>query len=571
MPSPTAARSITAAAAAVALAATMAACGSSGTKTSSSGTGGTTTSTSGGTSTAKQGGTASLLQGSFPDSLDPQYGYTTQAVEADAISYEPLLTYSHTNGTPKLIPDLATALPQVSADGLTYTLNLRSGLTYNDGTPVKASDFAYAIERMIKLNWGGDSFITNYVAGASDYAGGKATSISGITTDDASGAITIKLSQAYGAFPNVLAFPAAALVPSSTPMTVESNTPPVGIGPYTIKNVVPNVSYSLVKNPGFAKFNIPGVPTGNLDQINVTIESNNQTEAQQVLSNQSDVFDPFDTLPPALVSQVKSQAADRFKTTTVPQSYYVFFNTKTAPFNNEVARQAVDLAFDRTATARLASGFLQPACYFLPPGIPGHPTASCPEGDVTQSPSAANVAKAKSMIQSAGLAGTAVTVWSETKSPRQEWMQYYTQLLNDLGFKATLKVIANATYFQTIGNASTNPQTGFADWDEDFPDPSDFYLLLDARSIQPVNNENFGNVDDPHIQSELLKLEAIPSTQLSTTAPEWASLDQYVTQHAFILTFGYQTTPLFTSDRIDQKSIVFSGSQGLDLSSLALK
>ena len=53
------------------------------------------------------------------------------------------------------------------------------------------------------------------------------------------------------------------------------------------------------------------------------------------------------------------------------------------------------------------------------------------------------MAKAKAMIAAAGLAGTAVTVWSETRSPRQEFMEYYTDLLNKLGFKATIKVIAD--------------------------------------------------------------------------------------------------------------------------------
>ena len=72
-----------------------------------------------------------------------------------------------------------------------------------------------------------------------------------------------------------------------------------------------------------------------------------------------------------------------------------------------------------------------------------------------------------------------MTVWSETRSPRQQWMTYYTQVLNQIGFKATQKVIADATYFPTIGNLKHNPQTGFADWDQDFPNPGDFYLLLD--------------------------------------------------------------------------------------------
>ena len=93
-----------------------------------------------------------------------------------------------------------------------------------------------------------------------------------------------------------------------------------------------------------------------------------------------------------------------------------------------------------------------------------------------------------------------ITVWGQERSPRTQYVEYYAELLNKIGYKATPKLIADTTYFPTIGNAKTNAQTGFADWIQDFPNPSDFYLLLDAQSIQPVNNENFGNVNDPNIQ-----------------------------------------------------------------------
>ena len=93
----------------------IAACGSSGTST-------------------KEGGTATVLMGTAPDFLDPQEGYTTQAAEADWISYTPLLTYAHASGQggTKLIPGLAQDLPQVSKDGKTYTLTLRKGLVYSE-------------------------------------------------------------------------------------------------------------------------------------------------------------------------------------------------------------------------------------------------------------------------------------------------------------------------------------------------------------------------------------------------------------------------------------------------------
>src|SRR5882757_701391 len=97
---------------------------------SSSGGGGSTK--PGGTTSGKTGGTLKVLMGTAPDSLDPGFGYTTQALEGDNMVYTPLLTYAYREGTPGtvLIPGLATALPTISADNLTYTVTLRSGLKY---------------------------------------------------------------------------------------------------------------------------------------------------------------------------------------------------------------------------------------------------------------------------------------------------------------------------------------------------------------------------------------------------------------------------------------------------------
>src|SRR5215207_7984487 len=151
-----------------------------------------TSSSSGG---GREGGTATVLMGTAPDYLDPQLGYTTQSAEPDWITYTGLLTYRHATGSAggELIPGLATALPEISRDGLTYRLRLRDGLTFSDGRPVRASDFAYTIERAIRVNWGGKSFFTNYIDGAAAYDSGRADSISGIQTDDATGDITIRL------------------------------------------------------------------------------------------------------------------------------------------------------------------------------------------------------------------------------------------------------------------------------------------------------------------------------------------------------------------------------------------
>jgi peptide/nickel transport system substrate-binding protein len=513
-------------------------------------------SSNGGGSGTTQGGTATVLMGTAPDFLDPQEGYTTQAAEADWITYTPLLTYRHASGQAgtQLIPGLAQDLPKVSSDGKTYTLTLRKGLKFSNGRAVRASDFTYTIERAIKLNWGGKSFFTNYIAGASAYDSGASSTISGIQTDNATGRIVIHLTSPYGAFANVLAFPSAGLVPSGTPMRNLSNNPPAGVGPYELTNVSANRTFTLVKNPSFAALGIPDIPAGHLDKIKVNITSNTQSEAEQVLKNQADAFDPGDTLPPSLLPQIDATASKRFAREPIPSTFYFFLNTRSKPFDNPLAREAVNLALDRRALARLASGFLQPGCFFLPSGIVGHPTSSCPYGDPNATP---DVAKAKQLITRAGLNGTPVTVWGQTRSPRKQYVEYYTSVLNEIGFKATPKIVSDSVYFPTIGNAKTGAQTGFADWLQDFPNPSDFYLLLDAKSIQPTNNQNFGNVDDPHIQSELAKLDAVPATRLSSVASKWQALDEYVAKKAYVAAYGSEEEPKFLSNRIDFAAAVF--------------
>jgi peptide/nickel transport system substrate-binding protein len=534
----------------------LAACGSS--SSSSSG------STSG---SGKSGGTITLLMGTAPDSLDPGFGYTTQAAEPDWLSYTGLDTYAHATGTAgtQLIPGLASALPVISNGGKTYTVTLRKGLVYSNGTPVKASDFTYTVERSIKIPWGGSGqFITAQIAGATAYSKGKAKTISGITANDATGQITIHLVAPYGAFDNVLAFPSLGLVPSGTPFKNEPNSPPPGVGPYMITNIVPNQSFSLVKNPQWSKMSIPGIPSGKVN-VNVKISSNVDSNALAVLNGSADVFDWADTIPGSLLPQIKSQAGSRYKTVSPGgTTYYIFMNDTNKPFSSQIAREAVVTGLDQTAMNRLGSGTLQAGCYFLPPAIIGHPSAPCPYGN----PPTADLAKAKALVKQSGMAGAPVTVWSETRTPRQQWMTYYTAYLNSIGFKATQKVIADANYFSTIGNLKLSPQTGFADWNQDFPNPIDFYLLLSGAAILPTNNQNFGQVNDPYINAQVNKLGQVPTPQLSSIASQWQAVDSYVAKKAYVAPFGYETFPAFTSSRVSQ-SYIFHSVYGWDWSSFA--
>jgi len=548
----------------------VAACGGSSSKSSSGSSGGGSANTSTSGSSGGATPTINMLQGTFPQSLDPGKDYTSQGFEVNWIVYTGLVTYAHKSGVAggQLIPGLATALPTITDGGKTYTATLRKGLKYSNGAPVKASDFIRSVERAVHIPWGGSgAFITPIIVGASAYSTGKAKTISGITADNATGKITIHLTAPYGPFDNVLAFPALGLVPSSTPLAVEANDPPPGVGPYKVTNITPEQSYDVVKNPDWTP--IPGIPSGHVD-VDVKASANISSNALSVLNNTADVFDWADTIPGSLLPQIKAKATGRFANVNLGGStYYVFFNVTKPPFSSQLVREAVVTGLNQIAMNKLSAGTLAPACFFLPPGVPGHPTGPCPYGNPA---TGGNIAKAKALVKQSGMEGTPVTVWSQTRAPRQQWMTYYTSFLNQIGLKASIEVIADANYFTTIGSSkSLDPQTGFADWNQDFPNPIDFYLLVDGKAIQATDNQNFGQTNDPKVNAAIAKLGTTPTTQLGSVVKQWQAIDEYVAKKAYLGVFGYQTFPFFMSDRMNFAAAVKQPIYGWDFTSFQLK
>ena len=511
-----------------------------------------------------------MVAGVYPQSLDPGDDYTTQGAEVNWLVYTGLTTYKHSSGVAggTLIPGLATGLPKITDGGKTYTVTLRKGLEYSNGAAVKASDFMFTFERAVKIPWGGSGqFMTPVVTGASAYAAGKAKTISGIITNNRTGKIVIHLTAPYGAFDNVLAEPSLGLIPTgSAPFKNDPLHPPPGVGPYMVKNIVENQSFSVDLNPKWKP--LPGIPSGHVN-VDVKVSSNVASNAEEVLNNTADVFDWADTIPGNLLPQITAKASNRFKLVNLGGStYYFFLNSKEKPFSSQLAREAVVTGLNEETYSREGSGTLAPACYFLPPAVAGHPTGSCPYG----TPGTGNLAKAKAMVKQSGMAGQPVTVWTQERSPRDAWGTSFTQYLNQIGFKATQKPIADTTYFATVGELRLHPQAGFADWNQDFPNPIDFYgVLLDGHAILPTNNENFGEVNDPKINTEVAKLSKIPTTQLQKNASAWQKLDEYVAKKAYVAVFGYQKFPFFTSDRMNFGALLNNPIYGLDFTSFELK
>jgi peptide/nickel transport system substrate-binding protein len=540
--------------------AAVAACSSS---TSTTGSSPGNSSSTGTSASGTAGGTITIAAGTAPLSADQGLDFTTQGTELYSVVNTPLLTFARGVqgvGGAKIVPALAQGLPTVSNGGKTYTFMLRPGLKYSNGTAIKASDQTYALERDIKIPWQAASFVSAYIVGGTAYADGKAKTISGITTDDATGKIVVNLVAPFAPIVDIFALAGTAPVPQTTPMKNLANTGTIGDGPYMWSTITPNQSYTLVKNP---KFDVPGIPKGHADKIIFQVNSNVTADAESVLNNQADVFDPGDTVPASLLQQVQTQAKDRYAPIPTNSSYYFWFNVNQKPFNNLNARQAVIAALDDRALSRLDSGFLQPDCHLIPPGIVGGSgPSSCPYHNPNAAP---NMTVAKQLMQKSGMIGQPVTVYGEERAPRRQWLDYYTSVLNSLGFKATEKVVNSSVYFTTIGAPTLKPQTGWGDWVQDFPNPWDFMQLFAGNAGSSLN---YGYVNDNHYNTTL---NTLFQSQPETVKSQWTALDNYAVGQAYYAAYGHEEFPKFYSNRLNFNSGVMSVEYQTDLTSLELK
>ena len=148
-----------------------------------------------------------------------------------------------------------------------------------------------------------------------------------------------------------------------------ASTGTIGDGPYKWGPISPGHTYTLVKNTKFDIAQHSGMATRT--RSSYSVNTNVLANAESVLRNQADVFDPGDTLPPSIVSQVQSQT-HRYAPIPTNSTFYFFFAVNKPPFNNLDARKAVLAALDLRALSRLDSGFFKEDCHLIPFGIPGH-------------------------------------------------------------------------------------------------------------------------------------------------------------------------------------------------------
>ncbi|HVH53703.1 MAG TPA: ABC transporter substrate-binding protein, partial [Actinomycetota bacterium] len=345
----------------------------------------------------KKGGVLKIgMASDFHEAIDPSREYYTIGWEfLRCCLARTLVSFngkSAEQGGATPIPDLATAMPKASTDGLTWTFKIRPGVHY--GPPVQdetvtAQDFIRALERMADSQTAASyPFYYSVIQGFDDYTNGKADSISGLSAPDDL-TLQVKLTEPVGYFPFLFTLPATSPIPpnpsdASAKYGVADGHKQdygrflVSTGPYMIQDIdkvdfslppdaqtpasgfQPGKSIVLVRNPSWSSAVDP-IRKAYVDEIEATIGGTVPDIENKVERGELDVMDALPNpegikafvTNPDLKSDIHPDPSDL--------AYYMNMNLAMPPFDDIHVRKAMNYAVDKSGLLRLAGGSIQGA------------------------------------------------------------------------------------------------------------------------------------------------------------------------------------------------------------------
>ena len=526
------------AAALTALAVIAAGCG-----TSSGGGGGSGSSSTPSSSAAAShtGGTFTILANSAFGVADPAQNYTLGEWQLLINTHDGLTQFKRVGGVEgtKVVPDLATALPTPTDGGKTYVFHIRPGIKFSDGTTLKPSDFVRTFERQFTVP-GPTSFYSGIV-GADKCSAKKCDLSQGVVADDSAMTLTIHLTAPDTEFFDKLALPFAYAVPGNTSLKLTGNNVPPGTGPYMWQSYDPNKAAVLVRNPNFKLWSKDAQPAGYPDKIIEKYGLPISEEVTQVENGQADEVFDGDVIPSDRLAELNgAQFKDQVHVNPLTADWYMALNTKTAPFNNLKARQAINFAADRNAYVKIGGGtsLAVPTCQILPPNFPGYkPYCPYTAGSDHTKWTAPDIAKAKQLVQQSGTAGMKVVVNSATDETSKALALQMVSDLNKIGYKASTQLLTGSIQYAFVQNSNNNKkwQVAWSAWYQDYPVPSDFLnVLLGCGSIHPGSDAspNIAAFCDQAIQAKMTQASSMQLTNLAGANDLWAQVDHEVTDQA---------------------------------------
>jgi YVTN family beta-propeller protein len=408
-----------------------------------------------------------------------------------------LLTYPDRpapQGT-QLVPEVAQAMPNVSADGRTYTFIVRKGFRFSppSGAAVTAATFKHTIERALGPKLGGYTPIyMGDIVGMPAFSAGKSAHLAGVT---ASGdRLQIRLTAPSPDFSARIATLNFCATPDDTPLTAQRQRIP-SAGPYYVASSSPD-QVVLARNPNYHGSR-PRIPRQIVYSFGVGLPA----AVHQVEAGRSDYLDAAPFNNSAAASALLDKLEQRYgpastAARTGHQRYfvnpwldleYLQFNTTRPLFASARMRRAVNYAIDRRALVEHHFNFNggRATDHYLVPGIPGsRPLDVYPLGGP-------DLTKARELAGGVHANATLYTLTGSTQFADDA--RIIQTDLAAVGITVTTIQLPAPTFFARVAKPGEPWDIATANWGADFADPFTMINELFDPAFAAVNFSRFNN------------------------------------------------------------------------------
>jgi peptide/nickel transport system substrate-binding protein len=476
---------------------------------------------------AKAGGTITWLEDGAPEHLDPQQIYVSDAMTIETILYRHLTTYIEdpNGGKLKVVGDLATNTGETTDGGKTWTYHLRSGIKFEDGTPITSKDIAYGVARSFgKFGAQGPQYLQNALNVKRDWTPDKGDLPTGVTTPDDK-TIVFTLEAAHPEFPYLAALPTTTPVPKAKDTGAKYEAEFVASGPYMRDGTYDQTTKLTVKkNPNWDPKTDPARHQY-ADKFVFDFNGGTRDDmTKRLIADKGDDQTALSTyvVAQANIAEVQGNQAVLKRAGAAPTPYVDYVNINTSRVTDLATRKALNFAFDRGAfvTAVGGSAVAAPATTIMAPVVPGwknydaYPSADG-HGDVAQ---------AKTLL--AGKTPKLTYCFANTAT-QQKYATVIQSSLARAGFDIVLNPIDKSNYYTTIGMKNTTCDMMRSGWGQDFPDgASTLDVLLNGEYIVDKGNQNYSYFNEPSINAKLKALNTEPDR--AKAADEYGALDKQI-------------------------------------------
>ena len=533
------------------------------------------------------GGAVTVLSVGDIDSLDPGLTHSPFGSQvSNAVSRQ---LYAFVPGDAEApSPDLALDPPEVTDDGRTITVRLRSGVKYAPpvNREVVAADVKYALERAFSARVPNPYVHAEFhdVVGAPRRPTRGIPSISGIVAADEH-TLVLHLNHATAASVGAaLSLPVTAPVPPEYAGQFDKRSPStyadhvVATGPYVARHKRGRAIY-LTRNPNWVPAS--DVRPAHLNAITVDERSSDGASAARRTLNGSRRLAAADVRPgPAQAGSAIDTRPGQVRQTPAGSTRYVALNTRVAPFNNPNVRRAVLAGFDRSALFRARGGKQVGALatHFLAPGTPGYTQVGGAGGagvDFLDAPAGSRTLAAR-YFRRAGFRKGRYTgrrpllLVGTTAQPGRQVAERTAANLERLGFRLRVKLLAPQVAEQRY---CERPKARVAVCPNavslrSVDDPeSQLRAVFDGTRIASAANLNWSLLDDPRINRAMGAAALLPAGAERLSA--WADVDRQIVRTAPAIPYMWDDATLVQSADVDGAVNELTG--GWDLSFTRLR